>query len=51
MLIPISDPKSKINEMILSCEPKKIEVKHVNKEDLSIFQYTIIGSGLEYVLK
>lgn len=50
ILVPITDPKSKINEMILSCEPKKIDVKHVNKEDLNIFHYTIIGSGLEYVL-
>lgn len=50
ILVPITDPKSKVNEMILSCEPKKIEVKHVNKEDLNIFHYAIIGSGLEYVL-
>jgi hypothetical protein len=36
--------------MILQCEPKRIDVKHINKEDLNIFHYTIIGSGLEYVL-
>lgn len=50
ILVPITDSKSKINEMILSCEPKKIDVKHINKDDLNIFHYTIIGSGLEYVL-
>lgn len=50
ILIPITDSKSKINEMILQCEPSKIDVKHINKEDLNIFHYTIIGSGLEYVL-
>jgi hypothetical protein len=50
ILVPITDPKSKINEMVLFCEPKKIDVNHVKQEDLNIFHYTIIGSGLEYVL-
>ena len=50
ILVPITDPKSKISEMIMSCEPNKIDVKAVKKEDLNIFRYTIIGSGLEYVL-
>jgi hypothetical protein len=50
ILVPMKDPKSKINEMILACEPKKIDVKHVKAEDVNIFHYTIIGSGLEYVL-
>mmetsp|Transcript_42636 Transcript_42636/g.49876 ORF Transcript_42636/g.49876 Transcript_42636/m.49876 type:complete len:163 (-) Transcript_42636:2482-2970(-) len=50
ILVPISDKSSRINEMIFTLEQKKIEVKHINKDDLNIFHYTIIGSGLEYVL-
>jgi hypothetical protein len=50
ILVPISEPDSKINEMIQSCEKKRIDVKNIEKEDLNIFHYTIIGSGMEYVL-
>ena len=50
ILVPISDKSSKISEMIFNCEQKKIEVKHISKDDINILHFTIIGSGLEYVL-
>jgi hypothetical protein len=50
ILVPLSDPKSRVNELILSCEKKRIEIQHVKKEDLNIFHYIIICNGLEYVL-
>ena len=50
ILVPSSEAKSRISEMIMSCEAKKIEVKHIKNEDLHIFHFIIICNGLEYVL-
>ena len=36
--------------MIYNCEQKKIEVKHIVKDDINILHFIVIGSGLEYVL-
>ena len=36
--------------MIYNCEQKKIEVKHIVKDDINILHFTVIGSGIGYVL-